>query len=217
MFQATKAFYDSSADAVLQREGLPYWTLYLLLSVILLLLAFIFLRDKDRRQRLSLSLHGPRRRWDRITLQARQAREKKKKASLLRELGWTARRDKIKPKEAGDVWRKLNDLESKLQPARAEMTRLSARMVSLRLKGSRRRKDAAGEQTVKIAKKGLRKTLAGIASLERLQNHLLEDLGKTVRASRSGHEAFLPLYAQLDLADESIAEFQAAIDKLKKA
>ena len=35
---------DASSVA---REGLPYWIFYLLLCLILLLLAFIFLRDKD--------------------------------------------------------------------------------------------------------------------------------------------------------------------------
>jgi len=216
MIQPTGAFLDSQAEAVLQREGLPYWALYLLLCVILMLLAFIFLRDKERRQRLSLSLHGPRRRFDLLALQTRQARERKKRTGLLRELALSARRHKIRPKEADEVWKRLDALETKLQPQRAEMKRLAARLASLRSKSPRRRRQDSGEQAVKTVKQSLKKTLAGIASLERLQNPLLEELGRIVRASRSSHEAFLPLYAQLDLADEAIAEFQAAIDKIKK-
>ena len=216
MIQPTGAFLDTQAEAVLQREGLPYWALYLLLCVILMLLAFIFLRDKERRQRLSLSLHGPRRRFDLLALQTRQARERKKRAGLLRELAWVARRHKVRPKEAAEVWKRLDALEAKLQPQKAELKRLSSRLASLRLKSPRRRRQDSGEQAVKTVKQNLKRTLAGIASLERLQNPLLEELGRTVRAGRSSHEAFLPLYAQLDLTNEAIAEFQAAIDKIKK-
>ncbi|MFW6132157.1 MAG: hypothetical protein ACOC5F_06145, partial [Candidatus Aminicenantaceae bacterium] len=35
------------------KEGLPFWIFWLLLCVILLLTAFIFLRDKDLRKRLN--------------------------------------------------------------------------------------------------------------------------------------------------------------------
>jgi chromosome segregation ATPase len=68
-------------------EGLPYWLLWVLLCVILLLVAFIFLRDKDLRRRVSSFLSGARRHMVRLRLQAKQKKEKEKKVALWRELG----------------------------------------------------------------------------------------------------------------------------------
>jgi chromosome segregation ATPase len=67
--------------------GLPFWLLWFLLCVILLLVAFIFLRDKDLRRRVSSFLSGARRHMSRLRLQVRLKREKEKKAGLWRELG----------------------------------------------------------------------------------------------------------------------------------
>jgi chromosome segregation ATPase len=68
-------------------EGLPFWTLWLLLLVILLLIVFIFLRDKDLRRRISAFLSGARRHMTRLRIQARMKKEREKKTSLWRELG----------------------------------------------------------------------------------------------------------------------------------
>jgi chromosome segregation ATPase len=68
-------------------EGLPFWLLWFLLCVILLLIAFIFLRDKDLRRRISAFLSGARRHMVRLRIQAKLKKEKEKKTSLWRELG----------------------------------------------------------------------------------------------------------------------------------
>ena len=67
--------------------GLPFWLLWLLLSVILLLVAFIFLRDKDLRRRVSAFLSGARRHMARLRIQVRLKKERERKAALWRELG----------------------------------------------------------------------------------------------------------------------------------
>lgn len=69
------------------QEGLPYWILWFLLCIILLLLAFIFLRDKDLRQRLNRFLFGAKKKLIRLRLQARLKMAKRKKGELHRELG----------------------------------------------------------------------------------------------------------------------------------
>lgn len=81
-------------DAILQApppsgvpEGLPFWLLWFLLCVILLLVVFIFLRDKDLRRRISAFLSGARRHMTRLRLQAKLKKEKGKKTVLWRELG----------------------------------------------------------------------------------------------------------------------------------
>ncbi len=68
-------------------EGLPFWLLWLLLCVILLLVVFIFLRDKDLRRRISAFLSGARRHMTRLRIQAKLKRERDRKAALWRELG----------------------------------------------------------------------------------------------------------------------------------
>ncbi len=68
-------------------EGLPYWLLWFLLCVILLLVAFIFLRDKDLRRRISSFLSGARRHMLRLRLQVKLKKQRQKKADLWRELG----------------------------------------------------------------------------------------------------------------------------------
>ncbi len=69
------------------QEGLPYWLLWFLLCIILLLLAFIFLRDKDLRQRLNRFLFGAKKKLIKLRLQARLKVAKRKKGELFRELG----------------------------------------------------------------------------------------------------------------------------------
>ncbi|MBN2265279.1 MAG: hypothetical protein JW775_05640 [Candidatus Aminicenantes bacterium] len=68
-------------------EGLPYWLLWLLLFVILLLLVFIFLRDKALRRRISRFLSGARRHMTRLRLQAKLKKARERKRQLWRELG----------------------------------------------------------------------------------------------------------------------------------
>lgn len=76
-------------------EGLPYWTFWLLLCVILLLVAFIFLRDKDLRRRINLFLFGAKKKLIKLRLQARLKRECRKQAELISSLGKKAWEDKL--------------------------------------------------------------------------------------------------------------------------
>ena len=84
-----------AADAAeLARKGLPYWLAGLLASVIVLLLVFIFLRDRDLRYRINEFLSGAKRRVKRAQLRLKLKRERKRRADALAELGrksWAAR------------------------------------------------------------------------------------------------------------------------------
>jgi chromosome segregation ATPase len=95
-------------------EGLPFWLLWLLLCVILLLVAFIFLRDKELRRRISAFLSGARRHMTRLRLQAKLKREKEKKAALWRELGKQAWNEDIQADCIGDQCAKLADLDDEI-------------------------------------------------------------------------------------------------------
>jgi len=87
-----KNFFDNLLSSLQQpsqisREGLPFWIFWLLLCVILLLVTFIFLRDKDLRQRVNSFFFGARRRIARLRLQGKIKKENQNKIELLKKLG----------------------------------------------------------------------------------------------------------------------------------
>jgi len=102
------------------REGLPYWIFWLLLSIILLLLFFIFLRDKDLRHRLSAFLSGAKRKMLRLRLQAKLRKEKDKKSGLWKELGRKAWSEDIQVGGTAEVCLKLKVLEEEKCARQAE-------------------------------------------------------------------------------------------------
>jgi len=96
MKSSISSFFSFQTPPPGSQEGLPYWILWFLLCIILLLLAFIFLRDKDLRQRLNRFLFGAKKKLIRLRLQARLKMAKRKKGELHRELGqkvWDERLD----------------------------------------------------------------------------------------------------------------------------
>jgi chromosome segregation ATPase len=95
-------------------EGLPYWLLWFLLCVILLLTAFIFLRDKDLRRRISSFLSGARRHMVRLRVQVKLKREKEKKAALWRELGKLAWSGDVRAPCIEEQCAKLSGLEEEI-------------------------------------------------------------------------------------------------------
>jgi chromosome segregation ATPase len=95
-------------------EGLPFWLLWFLLCVILLLVAFIFLRDKDLRRRISAFLSGARRHMVRLRLQVKLKKEKEKKAALWRELGKLAWNEDVRGSCIDEECAKLSVLEGEI-------------------------------------------------------------------------------------------------------
>jgi chromosome segregation ATPase len=95
-------------------EGLPFWLLWLLLCVILLLVAFIFLRDKDLRRRISAFLSGARRHMLRLRLQVKLKREKEKKVALWKELGKLAWNEDVQASCIEEDCGKLSVLEEEI-------------------------------------------------------------------------------------------------------
>ena len=113
------------------REGLPYWTFWLLLCVIILLVFFIFLRDKDLRRRLSAFLSGAKRRMMRLRLAARLRREKEKKAGLWKELGRKAWCEDVRIEGTEETFRNLTSLEEERNRQQAEWQEVYGRIEAL--------------------------------------------------------------------------------------
>jgi chromosome segregation ATPase len=95
-------------------EGLPFWLLWILLCVILLLVAFIFLRDKDLRRRVSAFLSGARRHMARLRLQVKLKKEQEKKVALWRELGKLAWNEDVRASCIDAECVKLSDLDEEI-------------------------------------------------------------------------------------------------------
>jgi chromosome segregation ATPase len=108
------ATLQAQAPAVSAAEGLPYWLLWVLLCVILLLVAFIFLRDKDLRRRISSFLSGARRHMLRLRLQVKLNKEKEKKTALWRELGKLAWGEDVRETCIEAECAKLSGLEDEI-------------------------------------------------------------------------------------------------------
>jgi hypothetical protein len=92
-------------------EGLPYWMFWLLISFILLLLAFIFLRDKELRRKMDEFFFRTRKKLIKHRHQRRMAREDRKKESLIIELGQKAWDGRIEITNGKKVFRELQYLE----------------------------------------------------------------------------------------------------------
>jgi len=121
----------SQEAATIPAEGLPTWLFYLLICVILFLVLFIFLRDKDLRRRLSAFLSSAKRKMIRLRLQARLKKEKERKALLWNELGKTAWSEDIPLDSAADIRRKLAAVEEERQARQLEWQDLYSRIEAL--------------------------------------------------------------------------------------
>ncbi len=122
------------------REGLPYWAFWLLLCIIVLLLFFIFLRDKDLRRRLSAFLSGAKRKMIRMRLAARIRREKEKKAALWKELGRKAWSEDARIEGTEETFRSLTALEEEMNRRQAEWQEAYGRLDALETAREKARK-----------------------------------------------------------------------------
>lgn len=95
-------------------EGLPFWIFWLMLCVILLLLAFIFLRDKDMRRRLDSFFVGFRKKIKKARLQQILKREQRRVENTVYELGKKAWSHDVKAADSESITKKIIDIEDKI-------------------------------------------------------------------------------------------------------
>jgi uncharacterized coiled-coil DUF342 family protein len=112
-------------------EGLPYWIFWLLLCVILLLLAFIFLRDKDLRQRINNFFFRTKQKLIKMKLQHRLKRETTKKETTLLNLGKKAWEEKIPIPKGEETLAHLNELSQKIDVKKTELKECEEKIVAL--------------------------------------------------------------------------------------
>ena len=102
------------------REGLPYWLFWLLLCIIILLLAFIFLRDKDLRRRLDSFFFGIKKNLIKVRLHSILKREKTKQENFILEIGKKCWEESIEISTGEAVFSKLASMEEILSTKRLE-------------------------------------------------------------------------------------------------
>jgi chromosome segregation ATPase len=194
-------------------EGLPYWTFWLLLCVILLLVVFIFLRDKDLRRRINLFLFGAKKKLIKLRLQARLKRECRKKDEFIKNLGKKAWEDKLKIPKGKKIHQELDKLEQNKQDLERESKDVQSKITGLETdleKFIQKHKDSVTEH--ESARKPYREKLAEIKDEERLlevkvteKQKELEGVVRGINASRNEDDDRLAeLIKQREEMDETI-------------
>lgn len=122
----------------LQREGLPYWVFWLMFCVILLLVFFIFLRDKRLRMRLSAFLASARRRSILLRVKFKLKKERQAKAAALVKLGEKAWDEDLRVPGSESQFAQLKNLlderdaaQKEWQATLAEVERQHARVAEV--------------------------------------------------------------------------------------
>jgi len=102
------------------REGLPYWVFWLMLCFILLLVSFIFLRDKRLRMRLSAFLAGARRRSVLLQVKYKLKKERQLRAGALKKIGERAWGEDVRIPGSESVFAQLKNLLAERNAAQKE-------------------------------------------------------------------------------------------------
>ena len=235
------AFSNLRQVSSIEREGLPFWILWLLLCIILLLLAFIFLRDRDLRQRLNEFLSGAKRRMKRTQLQIRLNREKKRKGELLKELGKNAWLAKLSDKKYDSLFHNLESLDNESHERQSELKGILAGIIDLQKKQDDARQ--ANKQLAKLKeagqtpdgqsiravkdeerrlkkeiKEGEKKIKAGqdaLKDIDRRKADQFIQLGTIIDEGRPEAREFLGFYVQIDKSNRQILHYMNEIEKFR--
>jgi hypothetical protein len=211
-------------------EGLPYWIAGLLASVIILLLVYIFLRDRDLRHRINEFLSGAKKRVKRAQLRLRLKRERRRRTEALADLGRTAWSLRV-PGEAYDsCYANLTLLEKDERTKKAELQEVMNGVLEARKRldeiapgpGGRTAKSASPEQLEEIRKLkkslrlGERKIRAGQAVLRTIEEKRLEqfiDLGDLVDEARPDVPELLAVFVRIDKHGRAILHYMNELEK----
>lgn len=126
------SLFSEKATFTSSEEGLPYWIFWFLLCIILLLVIFIFLRDKDLRQRLNSFFFGIKKRLIKMRLQARLRLIRKKKLALISELGRRAWENQVVLKDDYAVSQELDSLDEQKEACEKELTSIRTEITALK-------------------------------------------------------------------------------------
>ncbi|MFW6124231.1 MAG: hypothetical protein ACOC5G_03335 [Acidobacteriota bacterium] len=112
-------------------EGLPFWLFWLMLCIILLLIAFIFLRNKDMRRRIDSFFVAFRKKIKRTRLQQILKREQRRIENTLFELGKKAWSHDIKIPDSEPLSKKIIDIDHKIEELMEEKKQSASEIKTL--------------------------------------------------------------------------------------
>jgi len=130
-FSMIYAAAQAQPEEALQ-EGIPYWTFWLLLCIILLLTIFIFLRDKNLRQKLNAFFFRIKKKLIKLRLRTKMKKEKGKKAELIKNLGQKAIELGIKASDTENIDRELTKLEDEKKLLNKDLKDIDLEIKTLR-------------------------------------------------------------------------------------
>lgn len=213
------------SSAEVQKEGLPFWLFYLLLSIILLLLFTNFLQNKELRQKISYTLAGPRRKFNRLRLQVRLRKEEEKKAELFRELGKLILERFPNFPEIEDIATEIRSLEEESQKLQALWHEVYRKLENLKLE--KRKLISAGNSggTKPASLQEIEKEIETLAKNKaEIQDKLMtindqlepyhETIGRIIYKSRPEREELDFLYFQIGRVEENIKNLKKEIENL---
>jgi hypothetical protein len=186
------------------KEGLPFWIFWFLLSVILLLVFFIFLRDKEMRRRLSIFLSGAKRKMLRLRLQAMVKKERARKTELWKELGRQAWSEDIRVAGIDPSFNQLAELDKLMTAARLRWHEIYMRI-----------EEKSGPEEIAGLEKEREAVQRRIIELKRLSEPLYESVGKIMDEIRPDHEGLALFYFQIDGIDKRIRNLKERIEWLR--
>lgn len=225
MAPMTSSVVQASAPVI--REGFPYWTFWLLLSLILLLLAFIFLRDKDLRRRLNVVLSGPKRRLIKTRLRLLVARAKRRRADLQAELGKVAFLAHAEPERFEADFEEIERLDRALSVHQSKLAAVKVRAsaVQSRLEEKHPRgdpppvkadpEDSSLRKELKVLKKNVEAGESEARRFEAERLVLYARLGEKIDELRLDRPDFAALFARIDKLNREIVTHLDRIERLK--
>jgi chromosome segregation ATPase len=202
-------FFARQVPAPGSSEGLPYWIFWLLLCVILLLLVFIFLRDKDLRQRINLFLFGAKKKLIKMRLQARLKRECRKKDEMIISLGKKAWEDKLKITKGEKIGQELDKLEENIHQLERELNDIHQKISGLEAdeeKFLQKHKASVAEQ--ESVKKPYQEKLAEMKDGERVLEVKITEKQKELEGLMRG------IHSSGENRDDKIEELQLKREKM---
>jgi len=214
MLKAAVSLQEAEA---MQREGLPFWIFYLLLCIILLLSVFIFLRDKNLRQRINFFFIGAKHKSILIRLRMKLRKERQKQEDLWRALGEKAWGNDLDFPEGASIRRVLAHLEERRHQNQMEwesvfqaiqkLSRLPAPAAGTEESGAR-------EREIKELEHKRSSIQHRLKAIERHRNHHFRSLGILLDSLRIESPDMEDLYNRINAASQRIFNLEQRIENL---
>jgi hypothetical protein len=220
----------AAAVPEIAREGLPYWIAGLLTSVIVLLLVFIFLRDRDLRLRINEFFSGAKKGVKRARLRLRLTRERKRRTEALAELGRAAWSVRLGGEAYESCLANLAILEKEGRATQTELQEVLTGVLNARKRQDEISAAAGGrsgnatssglrEEAPRLKKserEGERKIRAGQAvlrSIEERRAAQFVELGDLVEQARPDAAEFLGTFVRIDKHNRTILHYMNELEK----